>query len=72
MKSEFGKSDKVIIRVPYNQELIKKVKTISGRRWKRYRPQRWLFKGAKEGRHLSTRTADKIFKNAYKKAGIYQ
>jgi len=30
---EFGKNNKVIIRVPYNQEIIKKVKTISGRKW---------------------------------------
>ena len=33
VKIEFGKNDKIIIRVPYNQELRKKVKTISGRRW---------------------------------------
>ena len=33
VKIEFGKNDKVIIRVPYNQELIKKVKMLSGRRW---------------------------------------
>lgn len=32
VKIEFGKNDKVIIRIPYNQELIKKLKTISGRR----------------------------------------
>ena len=38
--------------------------------WKRYRPHKWLFEGAKEGMHLSTRTADKIFRNACKKAGI--
>jgi site-specific recombinase XerD len=33
VKIEPGKNDKVIIRVPYNQELIEKVKRISGRRW---------------------------------------
>jgi site-specific recombinase XerD len=33
VKIEFGKDNKVKIRVPYNQELINKVKTISGRRW---------------------------------------
>ncbi len=33
VKIRFGKNDKVIIRVPYNQEFMKKVKTISGRRW---------------------------------------
>ncbi len=38
--------------------------------WKKYRPQKWLFEGAREGRYLLTRTADKIFVNACKKAGI--
>ena len=33
VKIEIGKNDKVKIRLPYNQELIKKVKTISGRGW---------------------------------------
>jgi excisionase family DNA binding protein len=33
VKIEFGKDDKVVIRVPYAQELIKKIKTISGRKW---------------------------------------
>jgi len=33
VKIEIGKNDKVIIRIPYNQELIKKIKMISGRRW---------------------------------------
>lgn len=33
VKVEIGKNNKVIIRLPYNQELIRKVKTISGRRW---------------------------------------
>jgi len=33
VKVEFGKNNKVIIRIPYNQELIKKVKTIFERKW---------------------------------------
>ena len=33
VKSEIGKNDKVIIHIPYNQELIRKIKMISGRRW---------------------------------------
>lgn len=37
---------------------------------RKYRPEKWLFVGAKEGRYLSTRTADKIFTNACDKAGI--
>jgi site-specific recombinase XerD len=38
--------------------------------WKKYRPEKWLFEGAKEGRYISTRTADHIFRNACEKAGI--
>jgi site-specific recombinase XerD len=38
--------------------------------WKKYKPQKWLFEGAKDGRYLSTRTADKIFRNACEKTGI--
>ena len=33
VRIESGKNGKVIIRVPYNQELIRKIKMISGRRW---------------------------------------
>ena len=33
VKIEMGKNNKVIIRIPYNQELIRKVKRISGRIW---------------------------------------
>jgi len=38
--------------------------------WKKYKPIKWLFGGVKEGRYLSTRSADKIFRNACEKAGI--
>lgn len=38
--------------------------------WRKYKPEKWLFEGAKEGRHLSIRSVDKIFRNACKKAGI--
>ena len=33
VKVEIAKNGKVIIRIPYNQGLIRKIKTISGRRW---------------------------------------
>ena len=33
VKIEFGKDNKVIIRIPYDQALIRKIKTIFGRRW---------------------------------------
>lgn len=35
-----------------------------------YRPIKWLFEGAKAGRHLSRRTIEKIFDQACEKAGI--
>lgn len=38
--------------------------------WRKYRPEKWLFGGAKEGRYLSIRTVDKIFRNACDKAKI--
>jgi site-specific recombinase XerD len=37
---------------------------------KSYQPDRWLFTGAKKTSHLSTRSAQKIFDNAVKSAGI--
>ncbi len=33
VKIEFKRDNKVIIRVPYDQELIKKIKSVSGRSW---------------------------------------
>ncbi|PIP11621.1 MAG: integrase [bacterium (Candidatus Stahlbacteria) CG08_land_8_20_14_0_20_40_26] len=38
--------------------------------WRKYKPEKWLFGGAKEGRYLSIRSVDKIFRNASDKAGI--
>lgn len=38
--------------------------------WKKYRPKKWLFEGAREERHLSIRSVDKIFRNACSKARI--
>lgn len=33
VKIEPGNNNQAIIRIPYNQELIEKIKTISGRKW---------------------------------------
>jgi excisionase family DNA binding protein len=33
VKIEPGNNNRVIVRIPYNQELIEKIKTISGRKW---------------------------------------
>jgi len=38
--------------------------------WKEYRPRKWLFPGQDRERHITTRTVDKIFANAYKGAEI--
>jgi len=37
---------------------------------KSYRPVKWLFPGQQEGRHVTTRTVQKIFDDGVKKAGI--
>lgn len=38
--------------------------------FKQYRPDRWLFPGAKPGRHLHERTVQKVFERAREAAGI--
>ena len=36
----------------------------------KYKPEKWLFPGQKKDRHITTRTVQKIFDNACKKAGV--
>ena len=38
--------------------------------WRAYRPQTWLFEGARAGCHLSVATAQKVFDHAKQRAGI--
>lgn len=38
--------------------------------WKKYKPRKWLFEGARVGRYISTRTVRAIFEHAREKAGI--
>jgi len=39
--------------------------------WRTYRPKgKWLFPGSRDERHLTTRSVEKIFEKAVKKAGI--
>lgn len=40
------------------------------RYYKLYKPEDWLFPGAKEGSHLTERTVQRVFKQACKKANI--
>ncbi|MEW6216004.1 MAG: site-specific tyrosine recombinase/integron integrase, partial [Nitrospirota bacterium] len=50
--------------------LSEKAIEIIDRYIKRYEPQRWLFEGAKAGRHISKRTIEKVFDQACDRAGI--
>ncbi len=38
--------------------------------YKSVKPKDWLFPGQKKGRHISTRTTEKVFENTVNKAGI--
>jgi len=38
--------------------------------WRQYRPQRWLFEGARAGEHLAAGTAQKIFDKVHARAGL--
>ena len=38
--------------------------------WKNEKPQKWLFLSLDKEKHITTRTVQKIFQNACKKAGI--
>jgi site-specific recombinase XerD len=40
------------------------------RYWREYKPEKWLFEGARAGRYLSTRTVEKILEHACEKANI--
>jgi len=38
--------------------------------WRKYKPEKWLFGGAREGRYLSARAVEKILEHACQKAGL--
>jgi integrase len=38
--------------------------------WRAYRPQTWLFEGARTGSHLAIATAQKVFDRAKELAGV--
>lgn len=39
--------------------------------WRAYRPQTWLFEGARAGCHLAVATAQKVFDRAKERAGVH-
>ena len=63
IKGSKGRKDRYTI-------LSKSVLVVLRKYYHQYRPQKWLFEGAKPGKHISTRTVQAIFKHACEKAGI--
>lgn len=63
VKGSKGRKDRYTILSAKALEMLRQY-------WKKYKPAKWLFEGAKEGRHLSIRSVDKIFRNACNKTGI--
>lgn len=63
IKGSKGSKDRYTILSKIALDVLKKY-------YKEYHPQKWLFEGAKPGRHLTTRTVGKIFEQACQKAGI--
>ncbi|MBC8522176.1 MAG: hypothetical protein H8D26_09380 [Methanomicrobia archaeon] len=59
MKTEIMKGSKLFSRIIRLNEYLRE-----------YAPQKWLFPRAKHGKHINTRTVEKIFTAAYGRAGI--
>ena len=63
VKSAKGKKDRVVT--------ISSTKLIMLRQYYvLYKPARWLFEGQYPGEHISSRSAQHVFKEAYKKLGL--
>ena len=58
-----GKKDRVVT-------LSKSILLLLREYYKLYKPERWLFEGQYPGEHYSSRSAQTIFKDAYKKIGL--
>lgn len=58
-----GKKDRVVTLSPAILELLREY-------YKSYKPKTWLFEGQYSGEHYSSRSAQQIFKEAYKKLGL--
>lgn len=77
LKSEDVDSKRMLMHIKVSKDrkdrytmLSETALDISRKYWKEYKPEKWLFKGAKAGRYLSTSTVEKILEHACKKAGI--
>ena len=63
IKGSKGRKDRYTI-------LAQNVKVVLREYYAQYKPKKWLFEGAKPGKHISIRTVQAIFKHACAKAGI--
>lgn len=77
LKCENIDSDRMLIRVDQGKGRKDRYTLLSETALKQlqkyyqlYKPSDWIFPGAKEGKHLSERTVQRVFKNACKKAKI--
>ena len=63
IKSAKGKKDRVVT-------LSSTILTLLRQYYVLYKPTRWLFEGQYPGEHISSRSAQHVFKEAYKKLGL--
>lgn len=65
VRSGKGRKDRFSILSPVTLETLRQYYRV-------YRPQKWLFPGAKPGSHITERTVQKMFVQAKDKAGIHK
>jgi site-specific recombinase XerD len=63
IKGAKGRKDRYTLLSEKALEIVKQY-------WRKYRPEKWLFGGARDDRYLSIRSVQKIFEQACERAGI--
>ncbi len=63
IKGSKGRKDRYTLLSDYALKVLKEY-------LREYKPLKWLFEGARKGRHISTRTVQEIFKKACERASI--
>ncbi|GER92649.1 integrase [hot springs metagenome] len=63
IKGSKGRKDRYTLLSEMALEILRKY-------WRDYKPEKWLFEGARKDRYITTRTVDKIMEHACEKAGI--
>lgn len=59
--------DRKLPAVLSREEVAKILLSLRRQYWSEYKPQKWLFEGVKPEKHISVRTAQKIFEHACNK-----